>query len=417
MTQFVRGQKSKVSDLTPSVVIEARVEASLRNGQAVDISCFGVDEQSKLSDDRYFIFFNQTKSPEGAIDSMSPGPGRVAFLVDLSRLPAFLKKLVFTVNVDSGGTMSDLNPSNLTLLANGQPFATFPFSGADFGQEKALMVAEFYFKDVWRFAAIGQGFNGGLSALLAHFGGSESGPAAAPPAPAPSFAPAPAPTFAPAPAPAAAPAPAPAPAPKVNLGKVTLDKKGSSGTVNLSKNSTPQPIHINLNWDNPNAGKKTGLFGLGGPAPAPDLDLGCMYDTVDGDKSVIQSLGGNFGERARAPFIYLDKDDRSGQATDGENLYIVRPDFINRVLVFAFIYEGTANFAAVNGRLTVKDHQGNEFFLPLNNPNPTLGFCAICLIERQGDQIRITKTEEYFQSHRFADARFGFGFNWTRGQK
>ena len=47
------------------------------------------------------------------------------------------------------------------------------------------MLGDFYLKDVWRFAAVGQGFDGGLDALLRNFGGEvveEEAPAAPPPA-------------------------------------------------------------------------------------------------------------------------------------------------------------------------------------------------------------------------------------------
>ncbi len=40
------------------------------------------------------------------------------------------------------------------------------------GSEQALMLGEFYRKDGdWRFMEVGQGFNGGLEALVRHFGG------------------------------------------------------------------------------------------------------------------------------------------------------------------------------------------------------------------------------------------------------
>jgi uncharacterized protein YegL len=74
--------------------------------------------------------------------------------------------------------MRSLGASNLRLGD-----ATFAFSGSDFQDEKAIIVGEMYQRDnQWRFGAVGQGFNGGLSALLTHFGGTEV--EAAPEAPA-----------------------------------------------------------------------------------------------------------------------------------------------------------------------------------------------------------------------------------------
>jgi len=400
MKELSQGQKGKLVELDVGEVFEVAVNVALRNRQSIDVSCFGLDGSGRLSDDRYFVFYNQKRSPEGAIEMLGARYGaRECFRVALKQLPNSVRRLVFTAAIDGAGTMGELAPSYVDIVLNGSPVARYPFSGADFRDEKALMTFEIYHKDVWRFAAVGQGFNGGLSALLKHFGGTEIGQGGAtgpPPRPAP-------------------PAPSPLP-PKVNLGKVTLDKKGAKGVVNLEKGTGKQPIHINLNWDNPNTGKKVGFFGLGGNAPAPDLDLGCMFRMADGSQGVIQPLGGNFGSRHSAPYIYLDKDDRSGASSDGENLYILRPDLIDTVLIFALIYEGTANFANVNARLTLKDGQ-QEIFVPLNNPDSRLTFCAICVIRKVGSTVEITKEERYVPSHKEADDCYGFGFRWVAGSK
>jgi tellurite resistance protein TerA len=54
-----------------------------------------------------------------------------------------------------------------------------------------------------------------------------------------------------------------------------------------------------------------------------------MYRLRNGDAGVIQPLGGNFGDRHASPWIFLDKDDRSGAAADG-----VRTAFDPRSRVF-----------------------------------------------------------------------------------
>ncbi len=187
MTSFIRGQKAKLSDITPATTIEVGLTVQPLAGNSLDVSCFGLDANGKLSDDRYFIFYNQKRSPEGALSTQGGKYGEEeVFQVDLEHLPTTIRRLVFTATLDGAGTMAQIGPSTLKLFAHGQPVGTFAFSGADFGPEKAIMVGELYFKDVWRFAANGQGFAGGLAALLAHFGGEEmKGPAAAPAPPPP----------------------------------------------------------------------------------------------------------------------------------------------------------------------------------------------------------------------------------------
>jgi tellurite resistance protein TerA len=385
METLARGQKKKLTDLTSATCLDVGVNVPSLGARGLDVSCFGLDGEGRLSDDRYFIFYNQRSSPCGALTALGARQGdSEVFRLDLAKLPSSIRRLVFTVTLDGEGAMAELAPSSLRLLADGRPVAGFDFSGRDFGAERAVMIAEIYWKDAWRLAAVGQGFNGGLSALLKHFGGEEISPA---------------------------------PPPAVRLSKVTLEKRGARQTVELRKGGGPQPIHINLNWDNPNAGMRKGLFGLGPAVEAPDLDLGCMLRMANGERDVIQPLGGNFGSRHSPPFIHLDKDDRTGAANDGENLYILRPDLIDRVMVFAFIYDGVASFSRVNGRLRIRDQQGNEILVPLNNPDSARTFCAICLIESRGDRIEIIKEERYFSGHREADRHYGFGFEWTRGHK
>lgn len=403
MEQFARGQKKKLSDVTSATCLDIGMSVATLGSRVADVSCFGLDAEGRLSDDRYFIFYNQKTSPCGSISALGARQGdSEVFRIDLARLPSSVRRLVFAVTLDGGGTMAELATSALRLLVDGRAVARFDFSGRDFGGERAVMVAELYWKEAWRFSAVGQGFNGGLSALLTHFGGEEISPASPAPVPPP-------------PSPAASPSPAP---PPVRLSKVTLDKRGSKQTVELRKGGGQQPIHINLNWDNPNGGKRKGLFGFGGgAAEAPDLDLGCMLRMADGSQDVIQPVGGNFGSRTSSPFIHLDKDDRSGAAGDGENLYIFRPDLIERVMVFTFIYGGATSFSQVNGRLLIRDQAGNEILVPLNNPDNTRTFCAICLIQNQGDRVEVTKEERYFTGHGEADRHYGFGFEWTRGSK
>ncbi|MFD5519885.1 TerD family protein [Streptomyces sp. NPDC127066] len=236
--EFQRGHKAKISDLTAGTDLYVGVQIT-GPGLTFDISCFGLDADERLSDDRYFVFFNQPKSPEESIQLLGAQSGDTeSFRVTLDRIPARIQKLSFTATIDGAGQMSQIAPGYLRVVAGGEEVARYAFSGAEFSTERAVMLGDFYLKDVWRFAAVGQGFDGGLDALLKNFGGevAEEEPAAAPqqqPGAAPSFAPpaqtTPAPTFGAPPAPAPAPAqgfapppggaphaPTPAPAPSMH---------------------------------------------------------------------------------------------------------------------------------------------------------------------------------------------------------
>ncbi|MGW0607630.1 TerD family protein [Streptomyces sp. NPDC002640] len=214
--EFQRGHKAKISDLTAGtdLYIGVRIEGP---GLSFDISCFGLDADERLSDDRYFVFYNQPKSPEEAIQLLGEQAGDTqSFRVTLDRIPPQVQKLSFTATLDGAGQMSQVGHGYVRIVAGGEEVARYPFAGAEFSTERAVMLADLYLKDVWRFAAVGQGFDGGLDALLRNFGGevAEEEPAApatpAAPQGAPGFAApaAPAPAFGVPAAPAAPAAPA-----------------------------------------------------------------------------------------------------------------------------------------------------------------------------------------------------------------
>jgi tellurite resistance protein TerA len=68
--------------------------------------------------------------------------------------------------------MRELGTNHVMLEQAGQMLATYTFDGSAFDSERTIMLLQVYRKnEVWRINAIGQGFHGGLSALVTHFGG------------------------------------------------------------------------------------------------------------------------------------------------------------------------------------------------------------------------------------------------------
>ncbi|MER7934252.1 TerD family protein [Streptomyces sp. NPDC093272] len=230
--EFQRGHKARISDLTAGTDLYVGVQIA-GPGLSFDISCFGLDADERLSDDRYFVFFNQPKSPEESIQLLGAQAGDTeSFRVTLDRIPPQIQKLAFTATLDGAGQMSQVGPGYLRIVAGGEEVARYSFDGSEFSTERAVMLGDFYLKDVWRFAAVGQGFDGGLEALLKNFGGEvmeEEAPAA--PEPQPSQAGS-APGFAP-PAFAAPAAPAPAPAPPAPQGFTPPPAPGPTPVPNV----------------------------------------------------------------------------------------------------------------------------------------------------------------------------------------
>lgn len=397
--ELLKGQKMKLSDMTSSTQIELQVAAKMAKGEA-DITCFGVDEKEKLSDDRYFIFYNQTSSPEQAIVMKNSGAG-VCFSIDLKKLPPFIKKLVITVAADDQTAMRDVESGRLSVAAAGQSLADFSFTGSQFQQEKAVILCELYEKGgIWRVSVVSSGFNGGLSALLKHFGGEEAAPA---------------------PVPVSKPAikvpvnPAPVPevikAEPVSNKPVSLKKSGDSHKISLKKNN--KEIHVNLNWNTGTV--KKGLFGT--RSSGIDLDLACMYRLKTGEMGVIQALGKSFGSAAQPPYIFLDQDDRTGASQNGENMWFKKPELIDFAIVFAYIYEGVANWKNTDASVVLKQQGSPDIEIHLNDAKSMERFCVIASFQARGEDLEVRREERFFKGHREVDQAYGFGFRWKAGSK
>ena len=170
-----RDKLDKYADINNDLTVSMSV-----NGSAdYDFCCFGVNEAGKLADDRYMIFYNQTQSPQNEIVYSSSGKS-CAYTVRLSKLPANVCRLVFTVSIDGAQTMHDISSHTIEIRQGANTFAEMQLTGADFHSERAVISLEIYKKDVWRFAAVASGFNGGLGDLLREYGGEEASDSPAP---------------------------------------------------------------------------------------------------------------------------------------------------------------------------------------------------------------------------------------------
>jgi tellurite resistance protein TerA len=176
-------------------------------------------------------------------------------------------------------------------------------------------------------------------------------------------------------------------------------------------------LQVNLNWDaRPPA---RGLFKKNVPL---DLDLGCLYEFSDGSKGVVQALGNTFTARSRAgeQLLRLDGDDRSGQVSTGENLFVdlTDPSQIKRILIFALIYEGAANWADANGVATLTPVGAPPIEVLLDDPRNGARICAIALITNENGEIVIRREVNYIDgAQRALDEAYSWGMNWTRGRK
>ncbi len=392
---FQPGQNAGLTSANPIFTVAAQVTT---HGLELDASAFSLMENGKVVDDTGMTFYGQPVSVDGSI-RLDPNTRR--FDLDLARVPANIHKIALCLTIDQGnrrGQSFGMIAGVELEIGDGTQAHRFapPVSGMT---ETALILGEVYRRNgQWKFRAVGQGFNGGLGPLAKHFGVdiSDDPDAGATP-----------------PAQAQAPAPAPAPGPSVNLSKITLEKRQP---VNLNKNDGKfGKIIVNLNWD---TGRKQGFMGMLG-GPGIDLDLGCMFEHRNGFKGVIQALGNAFGDFDTQPYCKLLGDDRTGSSTAGEFLHINGDRWaeFQRVLIFAFIYQGVPSWDKADARVSIKLPNQPELIANVDSPNNRDGMCAIAMLENDGGAIRASKLVEYFAGHPDMDQAFGFGFRWKAGQK
>ena len=168
---MIRGWKDKLEkyvNLNEDVYVDMQVCGNAE----YDFCCFGVDPAEKLSDDRYMVFYNQRQSPDGEL-SLEDIEGGVRFKLKLSKLPEKINRLIFTLSIDGSQTVGEMQSLTTKVYQAGKDSIDLELTGKDFSNERAVIVIEIYRKDTWRIGFVAGGFDGGLSALLEHFGGEE----------------------------------------------------------------------------------------------------------------------------------------------------------------------------------------------------------------------------------------------------
>lgn len=405
------GQNFSISKHSPSpVAVEIALNWEPANTPlTIDANAFALTASAKVRDDGDFIFYNQPTLAGGGIQRAGDGH---LFTVRFAQLPTAIEKIAVALTIDQGQrrgqSFGQLNQvrADIRDTQTQAVLATFPLA-TKMMAETALIVGELYRRNgEWKFRALGQGFVGGLAPLARQYGVDVADDPdiaqAAPPAAAPSPA-----------IPAAVPPP---PAKPIRLEKLTLEKKGSS--ISLEKKGQGfEELVINLKWNQGGSGGK-GFFGRLTNRKI-DLDLGCLFKLRDGRAGAVQALGDSFGSLQQPPYIQLMGDDRTGASAAGEFLRINGRQWeqLDRIVVFALIYEGAPNWAETDAVVTIQTPGQPTLEIRIDSHRNDQRMCALAMLENQGGNIKVTKLVEYFLDHRFLDQAYGFGLRWVAGSK
>ncbi|WP_419534578.1 TerD family protein [Endozoicomonas sp.] len=148
----------------------------------LDASVFLVKADGKVRGDHDFIFYNQLKSQCGSVEHTGDnrtGAGEgddESVRVDLSIVPAEIDKIAVTVTIHdaeaNGLNFGQVSNAFIRVVneANNQEVCRYDLS-EDYSIETAMIFGELYRNNAeWKFRAVGQGYEGGLSAMAKNYG-------------------------------------------------------------------------------------------------------------------------------------------------------------------------------------------------------------------------------------------------------
>lgn len=334
---------------------------------AIDHSIFLLNTADKVAQDQDFIFFN---NPNRADVGIIHNPADGTTEIELSKIPASIARIVFALTISDGvnkkQSFRDVGATQLTILdkSSGTECAVFNLPTAD-KTETALIMGEFYQRNgLWKFRAIGQGFNGGLQPLAELYGvdigEGETKQSDEPPAPVP---------------------PCPAPAPNLSLSKtpINLKKSGEKATISLTKGAK---VTARLKWES-----------------EADLDLYCFYVDEAGNEAKVYYR--NMGSLSAPPFIQLLGD---SQIAGEEVVEISRADKVRYALIAAYsaISNGVGSFYSYQARCVITDNEGQTVTTHLAHTDPYSYWVALALIDfSTPGKLTIENVETYSNEETF----------------
>jgi len=176
MNHLTVGQRAPLGNLAIEDTAPITLKFTRQSPIEMDISCFALDAAGKLINDDYMVFYNQPTSPCGQIKlthyESQPTANKgiqAEFEANLSKLATNIDSLFFVLSADT--PLNQVQSLEIGIWQQSQK-AQAQYQAADFAQQQASMLMQLYRKGgVWRVSNVAQGFNGGLAAIVQHFGG------------------------------------------------------------------------------------------------------------------------------------------------------------------------------------------------------------------------------------------------------
>jgi stress response protein SCP2 len=176
MTEILKkGENISLSKISPQlneiiVAVKWLKKADDIVDYEIDSSAFMLTEENKVRNDADFIFYNQPNSPDNSVVLKNS-----LFKINLNSIPSDIYRLSFVLTLHEGKQkqqhfgMLDKVIIETFNFADKQKLVSYTLD--DMGTETALVLGFIYrYNSDWKFRALGQGYNDGLSVLARNFG-------------------------------------------------------------------------------------------------------------------------------------------------------------------------------------------------------------------------------------------------------
>lgn len=143
----------------------------------VDVSAFILDSTGKVPGDDWFVFYGQTKSPDGSvIFNEAEKNDRESITIDLNNLSPSVKKIVFVLTINEAYekklNFSMIKDAYVRILnySNNSELVSFKMDEY-YENVTSMMIGEVYLHNGnWKFNAVGNGVSKDLAGLCGLYG-------------------------------------------------------------------------------------------------------------------------------------------------------------------------------------------------------------------------------------------------------
>ncbi|MFD0901787.1 TerD family protein [Actinomadura sediminis] len=148
----------------------------------LDASALVLDASGKIITDGHFVFFNNLRTPDGAVEhsgdnTTGAGEGDDERLnVNFGAMPGTAERVAFAVSIYEGDArgqnFGQVRNAYIRVMnqADGTELARYDLS-EDASMETAMVFGELYRAgNDWKFRAVGQGYASGLAGIASDFG-------------------------------------------------------------------------------------------------------------------------------------------------------------------------------------------------------------------------------------------------------